>query len=159
MRSVIEENGFTYVVLLVAILIMGIMAEVLVQSASIKKQREREQELLYTGEAYYHAIKAYYLSSSVRKYPKNIESLLMDNRFAYRRHLRQAYKDPLTGGEWKLIRNTRGGIVGVSSKSRDKPLKQDNFTPPFSHFSHSEHYSDWRFVYNPQSKNNGQNPH
>lgn len=147
-----RQQGFTYVIIVVALLVMGIMADVIGRSASIQKKRELEKELLFRGNAYYQAIRSYYLSSPSRTYPSQIDDLLFDNRFAYKRHLRQAYVDPITGENWKLLHNASGGIVGVVSTSDVLPLKQENFDPQFEQFTDSEHYNQWEFRYDPASE-------
>lgn len=148
-NNLIAQQGFTYMVILVALVVIGILAEVATLSSAKQKQRVTEQELLFRGNAYLEAIKSYYLSSQTRQYPKQIDDLLYDNRFAFKRHLRQAYPEPISGGEWKLLHNASGGIVGVASHDQARPLKQGGFYPPFEHFANAEHYSQWTFLYQP----------
>lgn len=148
-NSMSRQQGFTYMVILVALVVIGILAEVATLSSAKQKQRVTEQELLFRGKAYLEAIKSYYLSSPVRQYPKHIDDLLYDNRFAYKRHLRQLYPEPVSGGEWKLLHNSSGAIVGVASHDQSRPLKQSGFYPPFEHFADAEHYSQWTFLYQP----------
>lgn len=144
-----SQQGFTYIVLLTAIIIVGITADILTRSSAIQKQRELETELMFRGKAYYDAIESYYQSSPIRQFPKQLDDLLYDNRFSHKRHLRKVYQDPITGGEWRLLRNGSGGIVGVASTSKKRPLKQAQFLPPFEHFSGADHYHQWEFLYLP----------
>lgn len=148
-NSIRVQQGFTYIVLLAALVILGITAEVLSRSSVIQKQRQLEKELLFRGKAYYDAIESYYHSSQFKQFPKHIDDLLYDNRFAHKRHLRKIYVDPITGGEWRLLRNSSGGIVGVASTSEKQPLKQAHFLPPHEHFIGAEHYHQWEFRYLP----------
>ena len=53
--------------------------------------------------------------------------------------------DPITGGDWTLIMHPAGGITGVASKSRAKPVKKTGFTGKMRNFEGAEHYSDWIF--------------
>jgi len=147
-----RQQGFTYLIVVVALLVMGVMADVIGRSSLVQKKRELEKELLFRGNAYYQAIRSYYLASPTRIYPKQIDDLLFDNRFSLKRHLRQAYMDPLTGNSWKLLRNANGGIVGVVSASEETPLKQENFAPQFEQFANVDHYNQWVFRYDPVSE-------
>lgn len=54
-------------------------------------------------------------------------------------------------GEWGLIVNASGNIVGVASKSNKQPIKKAGFTKSLSHFEDAETYEDWLFVYDPQN--------
>lgn len=54
-------------------------------------------------------------------------------------------------GEWGLIVNASGNIVGVASKSNKQPIKKAGFPKSLSHFEDAETYEDWLFVYDPQN--------
>jgi type II secretory pathway pseudopilin PulG len=62
-------------------------------------QRDREIEMIHRGEQYARAIKRYY--KKFGRYPGRIEDLENTNTI---RFLRQRYKDPITGGPWRLVR-------------------------------------------------------
>jgi type II secretory pathway pseudopilin PulG len=148
----LDEQGFLYGMLLVAVLIMGILAGTASFLASYRSKREKETELLFRGQAYREAIRSYYLSNppgSPRRFPGNLEDLLADPRYAgKRRHLRTLYPDPF-GSEWDLVRARDGGIAGVSSRAPEAPLKKNDFSVEYAHFSQAKSYSDWLFVHNP----------
>lgn len=140
-----KQSGFTFVFVLVALIVLGITAEVATYSSAMERKRTIEQELLYRGNAYYEAIRSYYYSSKPHRYPSSIDDLLYDPRFIHKRHLREAYLDPITGGDWKLLYTKEGRLIGVASHSEQPPVKQANFYSPYEHFQDSKRYSDWQF--------------
>jgi type II secretory pathway pseudopilin PulG len=115
--------------------------------------RERETELLYAGNQYRRAIERYYLSG-LAQYPRSLEDLLKDPRKPNtERYLRKLYPDPLTAkGEWGIMKGPDGGIMGVYSQSEDKPIKVSGFALANRDFENAGKYSDWKFVYSPQSQ-------
>lgn len=146
------EGGFTYVMILVAVIVMGIFAEVSTFYASRSRQMDREAELLFRGTAYRNAIKSYYESGRpVKTYPKSLNDLVKDSRMVHKSHLRKLYTDPFgkEKGEWKLLRAFDGGISGVSSQSVEKPLKTGNFRQGYERFEGATTYSGWVFEYAP----------
>ncbi len=155
-RQGCRECGFSYAVLLIAIIVIALAAEVAVQTTATVMKREREAELLYRGDQYRRAIKSYYESGvGIKRYPPSLEDLLTDPRSTGRYHIRQLYPDPMdrTGkGEWKLIRTTDGGIKGVASSSEETPLKQANFPPGMENFVGASTYASWVFEYLPTTK-------
>jgi type II secretory pathway pseudopilin PulG len=124
-----NSAGFAYIALLVAIIIIGISLGAAGKYWRNVMLREREEELIFRGEQYRKAIDAYY--SYGKAFPPSIDDLLKDPRSAAgRRHLRQQYKDPITGEDFEAIKDpgTRR-IIGVRSTSDKEPLKQANFPP------------------------------
>lgn len=148
------SGGFTFVIVLAAVVVLSIGAQVAIPLASRVAQAEREQELLFRGMAYRRAIASYYEAgaktvSGRKTYPSRVDDLLKDPRFAHRRHLRQPYAHPLDEREWVLLRGADGGIVGVASPSDRRPLKQAEFEPELETFENAESYRQWEFVYQP----------
>ena len=151
-----KEQGFTYIMALAAVVIVGIIIGVAHSSSWYLLQSNREAELLFRGEAYRRAIGSYYEASpGVKTFPKSLKELLLDRRFpGHRPHIRKLYDDPMTRGEdkqWRLIRGKDGGITGVASKSEDKPLKQSNFTKEQAGLASAKSYAEWEFVYKPKN--------
>lgn len=147
-----KQRGFTYILVLVAVIVLGIAAETASVPASRRMIAEREQELLFRGQAYRNAIRSYY--ATARRYPRSLNDLLKDPASAHRRYLRTLYADPMSAdgkGEWRLIRAADGGISGVASQSNDMPMKQANFPPGWEHFADARSYADWVFEYSPKS--------
>jgi type II secretory pathway pseudopilin PulG len=161
-RSAIRnpQFGFTYVALLVAIVIIGISLGAAGKYWSNVMQREREEELLFRGDQYRLAIERYYLANCPKSagpcpkstLPQSIENLLSDDRFPQaKRHLRQQYKDPMTGQDFELIRNQLVGnrITGVYSKSEKTPFRTTGFPDPYQSFEGKTSYAEWKFSYIP----------
>ncbi len=127
-----NSSGFAYVALLVAIIIIGISLGAAGKYWSSVMLREKEEELLFRGNEYRKAIDSYASVPGPRKeFPSSIDDLLKDNRSAAgRRHLRQKYKDPLTGEDFEEIKHpATKRIIGVRSTSDKESLKQANFPP------------------------------
>ncbi len=146
-------RGFTYVALLAAIVIIGIALGSAGKYWQNVMLREKEEELLFRGNQYRSAIERYYFAKAPNAYPQSIEDLLTDNRTAKgRRHLRQQFKDPMTGGDFELIRDmTKGNrITGVYSKSEAEPLRQTGFSEENKDFEGKKQYKDWKFLFDAQ---------
>jgi type II secretory pathway pseudopilin PulG len=146
------QQGFTYlfVVMLVALIGMGLAAAGTLWRTDA--QRAREAELLFIGDQYRLAIRSYYeLDPAQPRLPQSVEDLLEDRRRPdVVRHLRRAYRDPMTGGEFMLVHAPDGrGIVGVYSRAADRPFKKTGFAPENEAFSSAVSYADWRFVFIP----------
>jgi type II secretory pathway pseudopilin PulG len=149
-----RQRGFTYVGLLIAIVIMGLMLTVAGRVWSTTEQRERETQLLWVGHAYRMAIASYYASGHA--YPATLQNLLLDDRSPVPvRHLRRLYPDPVTGAaDWLLIPTPGGnGIMGVASSSQRVPIKRKSFEAVDHSFTDTECYCLWQFVYYPNRFN------
>jgi type II secretory pathway pseudopilin PulG len=147
-----KQRGFTYVLVLVGVIVMGIAAETASVPVSRRLIAEREQELLFRGQAYRDAIRNYY--AVARRYPRSLKDLLKDPGSAHRCYLRTLYPDPMSAdgkGEWRLVRAADGGIAGVASQSTDLPMKQANFPPGWENFADARSYADWVFEYSPNA--------
>ncbi len=151
------QKGFTYITALIFVAVVGISLNVAGQCWSNKMKREKEKELLFYGDRFRQAIEAYNTATPGGKtpeYPRSLKDLLKDPRYPkVHRHLRKIYKDPMTPeGEWGIVMAPKGGIKGVFSKSKDKPLKTGNFPSPYEDFEKAETYADWKFVFAPEQK-------
>lgn len=147
------QGGYAYVLLLAAVAILAVLASTASVLTSYRVKREKEEELLFRGEAYRKAIKSYYLASpgGVKTFPRNLEDLLADPRFPGRkRHLRSLYSEPF-GEEWSFLTAPGGGIMGVASPSREAPLKRVDFPRESAHFAAAASYADWIFRYDPKA--------
>lgn len=144
-----RQSGFTYLGVLFLVALMGGVLASAGQLWAVQAQRERERDLLWVGGQYAQALRSYYRSSpGVAQYPATFEELLEDNRFpSPQRHLRQLYRDPMTGAsEWGMLRSVDGRIAGVYSLSERRPLKQHGFSEPWVDFAGMARYSDWLFA-------------
>jgi type II secretory pathway pseudopilin PulG len=143
------QHGFSYIAVLAALVVMGILAGKATNLTSAALRADRESELMFRGMAYQRAIQSYYESDQgFRRYPTSLDDLLSDSRFISRRHLRKSYVDPV-GDAWILIPSPDGGIMGVSSSSEQKPSKKANFPVGLESFEEAETYRDWVFVFRP----------
>lgn len=153
-----RQGGFTFLVVLAIIAIMGIGLMAVNEVWSTARQREKEQELLFIGHQFREAIRQYSQNNpagkQVQTYPKALEELLIDPRYPnVRRYLRKMYIDPMTGkNEWGVMKYPGGGIYGVYSLSEDAPIKRDNFDVQDSAFKDAARYSAWIFNYASQSQ-------
>jgi type II secretory pathway pseudopilin PulG len=147
----ISRGGFTYIGMLIFIAILGIGLAASGVVFHQQAQREKEKELLFVGDQIRYAIGQYYEKSpgGNKLFPQALEDLLLDQRYpATQRYLRRVYKDPMIGSSaWELVRAPDGGITGVHSSSKEKPLKVDNFPAGDEAFKDGKSYGDWTFVY------------
>jgi type II secretory pathway pseudopilin PulG len=146
------QSGFTYIGLLFAIVILGITLSTVGVVWSTQIRRDREAELLYAGDQIRSAIGRYRAAGG--QYPQALTDLLQDDRSpAVRRFLRRVYPDPMTNSvDWDLIMAPEGGILGVASKSKEKPIKITGFSPVNAAFENAECYCDWKFIYSPRNQ-------
>ena len=149
LRLTRSAAGFTYIAALVIVVIMGIMLGAIGQSVKVIMQREREKELIFRGLQYRDAIERWSKKGTMPLL--DIKHLLKDPRSASGdKYLRQLYSDPLTGAEWKIIKDANLGITGVVSTSNDEPFKQGNFPEVIKAFEGKKKYSEWEFVFKRQ---------
>ncbi len=151
-----RARGFTYIALLAAIVIIGIVLGSAGKYWQNVMLREKEEELLFRGNQYRAAIEHYYNAKpGIPAYPQKLEDLVKDERFQEdykRRHLRQLYKDPITGEDFEVFRDmTKGNrIIGVYSRSEAEPLRQTGFSEENKDFEGKKMYKDWQFLFVPQ---------
>lgn len=148
-------RGFTYLGILLAVVLLGIALGAAGTLWSMTAQRERETQLLFAGNAIRDAIASYYASGPVaHQLPHELADLLQDDRLPLpKRHLRQIYPDPMTGSaDWQLLRDPDGGIFGVASGSQRAPLKRANFADEDLGFEAAKCYCDWRFEFVPSQR-------
>jgi len=146
------QSGFTYLYVLMLIALIGMGLAAAGSLWHTDAQRARESELLYIGDQYRKAIRNFYeLDPGQPRLPKTVDELLEDRRRpSIVRHLRRAYRDPITGEEFALIRTPdTQGIAGVYSRSGARPIKTAGFLPEDESFSEAAKYADWQFVFRP----------
>jgi len=161
--GVFNQQGFTFLTMVFAVVLIGISLSVAGQQWKTIVQREKEEELLYRGDQIKHAIEAYYLGTpGVSRYPGCgsegtvcFKDLLGDPPNNKRRYLRKAYNDPVANGDWELIKTLDGRLMGVHSKSTKKPMKKANFPEEYKCFEQAESYTDWVFQFVPAATQPG----
>lgn len=154
MKNKLNRNGFTYLMALMLIMIMGVMLGVVGQSWKTIMQREREEELIFRGRQIKSAIEDWNNTKNKQNHPptklNELEHLVKDPRVpSVKRRLRRIYKDPMTDKEWNLIIDPVKGIIGVASTSQAKPLKTGGFPDDLKDLTEKQKYSDWLFMTTP----------
>ena len=103
-----QDAGFSLAALIFFATAASILAAAAVPAYQMQAKREREKELIFRGEEYTRAIQKYQRKFGV--YPGSIDQLVQTNGL---RFLRRAYKDPITGKDFRLIRiNPDGSLSG-----------------------------------------------
>jgi len=112
-----NQDGFTYLILLFSIAILGIGLATTGVIWSTESRLAKERELEFIGQEFVRAIDSYYNSTpgDVKTYPQTLEELVNDTRFLFtKRHLRKIYMNPFNNdNRWELIYHPLGGINGV----------------------------------------------
>jgi type II secretory pathway pseudopilin PulG len=146
----VQVYGFTYLGLMLFMVIAGIGLAVTGKVWHTELQRQKEQELLFIGDQFVQAIRSYYESTptGLKQYPLTLQELLLDQRFpGPKHHLRRLYRDPMTGSvEWGLVKDQER-IIGVYSLSQNHPLMKFHFTTAEQDPNPPASYADWRFIY------------
>lgn len=145
------ERGFTLLIMLGLVAVLGLAVGAAGAAWKDQAQREREAEWLRIGEAYARAIESYLTNSpgTVKQGPTRLEDLLADTRFVViRRHLRQAYADPLQPSKaWVLLKDDKAQIVGVYSTASGEPfLVQAPAGSRLKQRPVGDGYARWAFV-------------
>lgn len=159
-----RTGGFTYIGLLIVVVIMGVLLMSAGEVWHTAQRREKEKELLFIGNQFRQAIDGYYQNTpgQERPYPLNLEALLKDPRHpSTQRYLRKLYRDPVSGSEqWGLVRGPDGEIYGVYSLSEEEPIKKGNFSLADRNFEGKTKYAEWVFMHVPgQSAANSSQGH
>lgn len=147
-----NRQGFTFMLAMATVVILGILLGVTGQSWKMIMKREKEKELLFRGSQIKEAIESYRGQGRANTVLPlyNLKDLLTKDPNNKRRSLRRLYTDPMTvKGEWRLIPGTnKGEIIGVASTSEEAPLKV-SFTnmSSLTSFTGRKKYSEWEFVY------------
>lgn len=148
-----RAGGFTYIGLLIIVVIMGVLLVTAGEVWHTVQRREKEKELLFVGNQFRQAINGYFehTQGQERRYPLNLEDLLKDPRYpSTQRYLRKIYRDPVSGSEkWGLIKGRDGEIYGVHSLSEEEPIKKGNFSLADKNFEGRMKYADWVFMHVP----------
>lgn len=143
--------GYALLWLLVLLVLIGLMLSQAALVYSQDAQRQREKELLKTGDKLREAIEQYYDQSPglVKQHPASLSALLNDTRFPNtKRHLRKIPRDPMTGAEdWGLVLDQFNNIMGVYSLGVQRPIKRYGFPTRYKDFEKKQTYSEWVFAH------------
>lgn len=147
-----NQQGFTYIMVMFMVIMIGISLMVIGQQWSITMKRDREAELLFRGNRMKEAIERFAADFEVQKglrpyrYPRSLKELTQKPR----RYLPVVYDDPLTGKTFELIK-VGGEIRGVRSRSTEQPFDHVNFKG-------AQTYHDIRFEATGATTNCSPNP-
>jgi hypothetical protein len=145
-----RPQGVIYIALLLTLAVTQALLALGAGVWSQAQRREREQQALWAGDRIRQAILDYHrvdAGDGLHQYPTGWADLLEDRRVRpLRRHLRQAYPDPLApDGQWGLLQDVHGRWVGVYSRGAGRPIKQAGFEPDYRSFENAAGYRDWAF--------------
>ena len=147
--------GITYLALMFSIVLIGISVSAAARQWTVMVQREKEADLIAKGIEIQNALALYSASMKIGRimptemYPQSLAELTRTPK----PYLRRVYQDPISGGDWEYMRAPTGGIMGVRSKSKVKPIKERDFPLAVRHFEGRKTYHDWMFQYpNPSSQ-------
>jgi hypothetical protein len=145
-----RQAGLSYVVVMFLIAALSIVSVRALEHTLTAEKRGKEAELLWKGMAYRDAIRLYYQSG--KQLPATVHDLVYDGRPSIpERHLRKLYRDPMTGAKkWGELRDGDGKLIGVYSLSTATPVKRAGFPDGVQGYENAQHYSDWKFVYQPK---------
>jgi type II secretory pathway pseudopilin PulG len=145
------QRGFTYITVLFFLAVIGIGLGATAVSWQTAMQRQKERELLFIGAQFEQAIALYYHRSpgEAKEYPQRLADLVKDDRYpTVERYLRRVYRDPITGNaEWGLVAAPEGGIMGVYSLSKERPIR--TLGSDASGSGGAPTYQDWKFIMRP----------
>jgi type II secretory pathway pseudopilin PulG len=150
-----RQAGYAMVALLVGLSIMAVVMAVAMPVWTHMARREREAELVFRGEQYKRAIALFQRRTGPGTLPPDID-VLIEGRF-----LRKRFRDPMTGGDFVLIRQGQagavapggpaatGGIVGVTSASAERSIRL---------YEGRNFYNEWQFIHLAQAAPPGAGP-
>jgi type II secretory pathway pseudopilin PulG len=98
-RSTHRPRGYVLLTLLLTFSLLAIAAAVIAPSIAFQIKRDREEELLHRGVQYARGIRMY--ATKTGHYPIVIQEL--SNREGGNKYIRQIYKDPITGRDFRFL--------------------------------------------------------
>lgn len=153
-RHIRNNHGVTYLALMFSIVLIGISASATARQWGFMVQREKEADLVAKGIEIQNALSLYSATMKIGRvmstevYPQSLAELTR----APKPYLRKVYQDPMGGSDWEYMRAPTGGIMGVRSKSKARPIKTGDFPLAVRHFEGRKSYHDWIFQHpNPSS--------
>ena len=141
------EQGVTYLTLMIAIVVIGVNLTVAARQWKMMVQRELEADLLAHGIEIQQALALYSARMKAGRvmpgdvYPQSLAEMTRLPTPV----LRKVYVDPITRGEWVLLRAPTGGIMGVRSKSKEETIRRHDFPAAVRHFEGRRTYAEWVF--------------
>jgi len=98
-RAVLRgQRGYVLLALLLMSALLVIGVAIVVPTITFEIRRDKEAELIHRGAQYSRAIRAF--TKATARYPLRLEELQSTDG---RRFIRKLYKDPITGGDFRLL--------------------------------------------------------
>src|SRR5215467_5953904 len=151
-----NERGVTYLMLMCAIVLIGIVTSMAAKQWRMMVQRELEADLLARGIEIQQALALYSTAMKAGRvtlgevYPQSLVDLTRPPK----PFLRKVYLDPMGHRDWDYLQSPTGGIMGVRSRSKAKPIRQHEFPLAVQHFEGRARYDQWIFQHpNPSTVN------
>jgi type II secretory pathway pseudopilin PulG len=140
------QSGFAYVILLIALAIIGVSSAAAIHASASMSRRSAEEQLMIIGNEFEKALLTY-SSGAPDAGPAELSELLKDQRVpGLQRHLRRIYEDPLSGSNmWGLRRDPAGRITGVYSLAPGVPIRRTGFDSDRTSFEGAVSYRQWVF--------------
>ena len=114
------QGGFTYLWLLFVLAISAAGTAAVGELWTVQVQRSKELDLAFRGQSIVAALESYRAASPAGTAcaPLSWEELLQDQRSTVTlRHLRKPYANPFAAnGEWELLKDAQGRMLGVKSR-------------------------------------------
>lgn len=102
-----QERGYALLIVMMMVTILLVSLTVALPSIYVEGQREREEELIFRGNEYAHAIA--FFRRKFNRYPSSVDELLRTNGIRFLRH---AYRDPMSrDGKWRFIHAAINGAL------------------------------------------------
>jgi type II secretory pathway pseudopilin PulG len=95
------QQGYILLTLVLFTVLIVIAATIVLPEFVFQTKRDREEEMIHRGVQYSRAVRRYY--KKFGKYPSTIEELKATQNIHF---LRKAYKDPVTGKDFRLLHLT-----------------------------------------------------
>jgi type II secretory pathway pseudopilin PulG len=110
-----NQRGYILLTLMLMMALLVIGAAVIAPTLAFEIRRDREEEMVHRGVQYSRAIRAY--ASKTGRYPLKLEDLKETGGVKY---IRKLYKDPITGGDFRLLHMsdmpTMGGATNLNAQ-------------------------------------------
>jgi type II secretory pathway pseudopilin PulG len=110
------ERGYVLLTLMLFVSVMVVAAAVVAPSIARQIKREREEELIHRGMEYRRAIRSF--AKRTGRFPLRIEELENTDGTRY---LRKRYKDPITGGDFRLLHMADIAATGARLNTASPP--------------------------------------
>lgn len=165
-----NQNGFSYILVLTVVMIMGIMLGLVGQSWKTIKQRELEEEMIFRGDQVAEAVYQRLMCKNAVLPPKDpnfywpitspngtiLDDLVIGKDESCKgttkkiRIRASAILDPITNEKWDIESPVgySDRFAGVKSKSTEKPFKQSFKTIYDSELLEGKQkYNEWLFTW------------